>query len=73
VYLNPKEMIYLIVTSKNSKQIEDYFRNFTDHELRLFIKDKTIQELNDLLELFLKKEKYEFCAVIRDRLEELYG
>lgn len=35
------------------------------------IQDKTIQELKTLLNKCVEKERYEFCAVIRDRLEEL--
>jgi protein-arginine kinase activator protein McsA len=65
-------MIYLII-SDGTDNIENQINDMSQKELKHFIKDKTIPELNILMNIFLKKEKYEYCALIRDRLEQLNG
>lgn len=42
-------------------------------QFKKWIIDKTIPELNDINEYFLGEEKYEYCAIIRDRIEQLNG
>jgi protein-arginine kinase activator protein McsA len=65
-------MIYLVVLD-GIDNINDQVNDISQTELKYFIKDKTIPELNILMNIFLEKEKYEYCALIRDRLEQLNG
>jgi len=60
-----------IIKEEPSIDIQSYFYKWADHEFNGWIQILTIPELTLLLEVMLDKELYEFCCIIRDRLDEI--
>jgi len=64
-------MLFSIILCEDETLINDKSLKYKPQVFKQRIQGYTIQELKSLLDKCLGKERYEYCAVIRDRLEEL--